>query len=126
MAKRSEFKNMDMEVGLFPKSNSKYDYNKICDFLKQIPFGMVELPLYSYNAVVFDNINRTGKLVVGYVSGYDPEKQTFSVTIYEKYAKEIGDFKQPIIYARTNNIAGNPVKLSGLDICPALYYANVR
>lgn len=126
MARRSEFQNVEMEVSLFPKSNSKYDYDKAREFLAQIPFGLVELPLYSYNAAVYDNINRSGKLVVGFVSDYNPETQTFFVTIYEKFAKEISEFKQPIIYARINTITGNPIKLSGLDICPAIYYANLR
>lgn len=126
MSKRDEFKNVEFEVKVFPKSNSRCDYERTCEFLSQIPFDLVELPVYSYNSAVFNDINLVGKLVVGYINGYNAEKRTFSVTIYEKFAKNIEEFRQPIIYARITNLSGNPIRLIGLDICPALYYSNIR
>lgn len=124
---KATFNNLEIQVPLFKKKNANsYNLEKTKSFLESITFEKVELPIYSYNSVIFGDVDKPGKQIVGYVLGYDSETESFNVVIYERFRGFIEKFENPIVFPRTSQVHGSIIRLIGLDICPALYYANLR
>lgn len=130
--KKRQFNNKDILVPRFKKTKNvngtRYDISEYIDVMSIIPFDKINIPLYTYNCLVYDDDNRPGNTICGYVNGYDVDKDEFLVTIYEKYAKVIDKYVNPIIFTRIK-MGGDGSEISsicGFDICPKMYYNFIR
>ena len=131
MPKRRPYENADMVVARLKKNKDVnrrwYSINSLVDLLNAIPFNLVNIPLYTYNCLVYNNDNRPGNTVCGYVAGYDQETDSFNVVIHEKFVDIIDSYENPIIYIRPLiDQDGNVTKIKGFDICPNDYYRFIR
>lgn len=128
MKQRREYQNVSMEVKKFDKNKTlyqKYDGESLKNILCKIPFSEVNIPLYSDKTFFFGD-KAYGTQLVGYIEGYDEEKNTFKVIIHEKFGNTIQEFKNPIIFVRPQIIGDKVVKILGFDIVPSMYYFNIR
>lgn len=128
MAKKV-FNNKTLNVKRFSKNKNlfqNYDGESLKSILTEIPFEMVNIPLYSYKKLLLDNGEGNGNQVVGYLYKYDKNTDTFECVIHEKYVEKISGFDKPIIFPRTLLIGDKVTRILGFDICPELYYAVLK
>jgi hypothetical protein len=128
MEQRVKKNNVQMKIKLagadICKTVNGSDYNRdsLTAILSENLFTKISIPLYSYRDLIVEE-GKPGNVIVGFVSGYDKEKEEFTVTVYESSAAKVTDFKDAVIYPRvTINYETLDVKMIiGLDICPAAY-----
>lgn len=128
MAKRT-FNNINMDIERWSKNKNlyhSYDGESLKDILDQVPFELVNIPLYSYNNILAGDEERSGNQVVGYIYGYDRKTDMFSVVIHEKYAAAVSEFAKPIIFPRVQIIGDKVTRILGFDVCPRSYYAVIK
>lgn len=93
-------KNLNMDVVLFELSRTAkrdYDRDSLLELLEEIPFNKISIPVYANKNLVY-NKDAKGIIPVGYVRGYDPESEVFTVSIYGNYAETVKGFAEPVIY----------------------------
>ena len=113
-----------MSIKLDTRAKTKkgtYDLNSLESLLKEIPFDKISIPAVSYRELMNPNIKKFGISTVGYVNGYDAEKKTFNVSLYESSAEVVETFENAVVYVRCYVKDGIVTKIIGLDICPLAY-----
>ena len=129
MKERKVYNNVSMDVVRFNKNKTmKISYNgdSLIDYLVEIPFDKISIPLYGYRSVLLNNDEMKGNAIVGYIEGYNAETDTFSVVIHQNWTDAVETFSNPIIFPRVQAIGDTVTKILGFDICPKSYYAAIR
>lgn len=123
-----EYKNAYFVVKAFDRGRnmrSEYNYEDVDAIFQSTPFDKMPIVVNAYRNEYYGQVEMSGNMAVGYITGYDPEAREFSVMILEKYADVIGNYKDPIIYPRVKVQAGKVEQVLGLDICESTYYAAI-
>lgn len=84
-----------LDLDLFLADSDQYSIRNIgLDLsyrLQAIPFDIISIPVVVSKAKVFNNDTAKGFVTVGYIRSFDPQKLSFSVSIFSKWEDIITD-----------------------------------
>lgn len=102
-------KNVSMEFEMYMGvvGPRQYDPAELVEFMKEIPFNKISIPVMAPKSVVFGDDTKMGSTRVGYITDVvyetDDDGDTvvvFKTVIYAKNSDAIGGMETPIMYPR--------------------------
>ena len=129
--------NMTKDFKVFLKGKTfkiSYKVEALKEILTSEVFGKIQIPVYVHNSILFGP-ERKGLTMVGNIRSYNDDKETMTITIFNKYVEKVNGIENPIVFPRVigiydasaniEEVVAEDVKILGFDIASEEFYSNI-
>lgn len=124
---RVQIPNETMKVKLTTLSRNNfgpYDREAALKIIESMPFADFSVPIYSYKNLLIDT-EAHGHMVMGFITGYDAETETFDITVFGRYAAAVKGFNEPLVFPRVMVTPEKRIVIGALDVTPKAIHSKL-